>query len=68
MSDDADINQFRITCSSGKHIIALSSNPRVLRSKGKSGDVVILDEAAFCDDLEELLKILVSRHRSGQRR
>lgn len=50
------IHRFRIDFDSGKSIIALSSNPRVLRSKGKPGDMVILDEAAFCDDLAELLK------------
>lgn len=50
------IHRFRIDFDSGKSIIALSSNPRVLRSKGKPGDMVILDEAAFCDDLDELLK------------
>ena len=50
------IHRFRIDFDSRKSIIALSSNPRVLRSKGKPGDMVILDEAAFCDDLAELLK------------
>lgn len=50
------IHRFRIDFDSEKSIIALSSNPRVLRSKGKPGDMVILDEAAFCDDLAELLK------------
>lgn len=54
--DDEQINRFRIEFDSGKRVIALSSNPRVLRSKGKPGDIVILDEAAFCDDLEALLK------------
>ena len=54
--DDKEVQRFRINCDSGKSIIALNSNPRVLRSKGKPGDVVIIDEAAFCDDLEELLK------------
>ena len=50
------IHRFRIDFDSRKSIIALSSNPRVLRSKGKPGDMVIIDEAAFCDDLAELLK------------
>ena len=48
--------RFRITFDGGKFIQALPSNPRVLRSKGKPGDRYVLDEAAFCDDLEELLK------------
>ena len=53
--DDADkaINAFRIKFASGFEIMALSSAPRGLR--GKQG-VVIIDEAAFVDNLKELLK------------
>jgi len=55
--DDADpdkhIKAFRITFASGFEIMALSSKPRSLR--GRQG-FVIIDEAAFHDDLEELLK------------
>lgn len=43
----------RINFPSGKSIVALSSKPRSLR--GMQGDVII-DEAAFHDDLEEVLK------------
>ncbi len=50
---DKAINAFRIRFDSGFEIIALSSAPRGLR--GKQG-VVIIDEAAFVDDLEALLK------------
>lgn len=52
---DADkaINAFRIRFASGFEIMALSSAPRGLR--GKQG-VVIIDEAAFVDDLDQLLK------------
>jgi phage FluMu gp28-like protein len=50
---DRDIKAFRIQFASGYEVIALSSAPRSLR--GKQG-LVILDEAAFHDDLEELLK------------
>ena len=60
VSNDEKINRFRIELNSGKQIIALSSNPRVLRSKGKPGDIVILDEAAFCDDLAALLKAAIA--------
>ena len=60
IEDDRDILRFRIHFSSGKDIIALPSNPRVLRSKGKPGDIVVVDEAAFCDDLEELLKAAIA--------
>ncbi|MFN3971257.1 MAG: terminase large subunit domain-containing protein [Gemmobacter sp.] len=52
--DDAKaINAFRIKFASGFEIMALSSAPRGLR--GKQG-VVIIDEAAFVDQLSELLK------------
>ncbi|EGY01466.1 Mu-like prophage FluMu protein GP28 [Nitrospirillum viridazoti Y2] len=50
---DASIQAFRITFASGYEIVALSSRPRSLR--GRQG-YVIIDEAAFHDDLEELLK------------
>jgi phage FluMu gp28-like protein len=53
--DDADkaINAFRIKFASGFEIMALSSAPRGLR--GKQG-FVIIDEAAFVDELKQLLK------------
>lgn len=50
---DKDIQAFRIKFASGFDIVALSSAPRSLR--GRQG-FVILDEAAFQDDLEEVLK------------
>ncbi|WP_063840389.1 hypothetical protein [Azospirillum thiophilum] len=51
-SDDG-IKAFRITFASGFEIVALASRPRSLR--GRQG-FVIIDEAAFHDDLSELLK------------
>jgi phage FluMu gp28-like protein len=50
---DRAIKAFRIGFASGFEIIALSSAPRGLR--GKQG-CVIIDEAAFVDNLAELLK------------
>lgn len=50
---DKDITFFRIRFTSGNEICALPSEARSLRSK--QGRVVI-DEAAFVDDLPELLK------------
>ncbi|WP_417691534.1 terminase large subunit domain-containing protein [Roseibium sp.] len=47
------IQAFRIRFASGFEIVALSSAPRSLR--GKQG-LVIIDEAAFVDNLKELLK------------
>ena len=56
--DDADkaIKAYRIELASFS-IVALPSSPRVLR--GKQG-LVIIDEAAFHDDLDELLKAAVA--------
>lgn len=50
---DRDIKAFRMELSSGFSVVALPSVPRALR--GMQG-LVILDEAAFHDDLAELLK------------
>lgn len=50
---DKSIQTFRIRFASGFELLALSSAPRGLR--GKQG-VVIIDEAAFVDNLAQLLK------------
>ncbi|HQU16643.1 MAG TPA: hypothetical protein PLO69_11150 [Gammaproteobacteria bacterium] len=50
---EKDINAFRVKFASGFEVIALPSVPRALR--GKQG-MVILDEAAFMDNLDEMLK------------
>jgi phage FluMu gp28-like protein len=50
---DRSIQAFRIKFASGFEIIGLSSAPRSLR--GKDG-LLIIDEAAFVDNLKELLK------------
>ncbi|PCJ57882.1 MAG: hypothetical protein COA65_08945 [Rhodospirillaceae bacterium] len=50
---DRDIQAFRINFASGFEIVALTSKPRSLR--GRQG-YVILDEAAFHDDLAGMLK------------
>jgi len=52
-----DILAYRIRFSSGRKIVALSSRPSNLR--GKQGRAVI-DEAAFHDDLPELLKAAIA--------
>ncbi len=54
--DGRDIHVFDIPFASAHHIRAFSNNPRNLRSKGRPGDWVIVDEAAFVDDLSEMLK------------
>ena len=50
---ERDILAFRVKFASGFEVVALPSVPRALR--GKQG-LVILDEAAFMDDLAEVLK------------
>jgi len=52
-----EIKAFRIAFASGFEIVALPSSPRSLR--GKQG-YVLIDEAAFHDDLEELLKAAIA--------
>ncbi|GAN97572.1 Mu-like prophage FluMu protein gp28 [Komagataeibacter europaeus NBRC 3261] len=49
---DADIKVFRIDFESGYEILSLPSVPRAFRSKQ---GLVILDEAAFVDDLEAMI-------------
>ncbi len=53
---DRDVQAFRITLASGREIVSMTSAPRAFRSKGRPGDLGIVDEAAFVDDLEEVLK------------
>ena len=50
------ILSYTIHFDSGHFIQALTSTPRSLRSKGRPGERLVLDEAAFVDDLAELLK------------
>ena len=57
VDDKKDILTFRINFASGHKIVALSSRPKNLR--GKAGRVVI-DEAAFHDDLGELIKAAIA--------
>lgn len=55
-----DILAFRVRFASGHHVTALSSRPTNLRSKGKKSDRVRIDEAAFHDSLDELLKAVIA--------
>jgi phage FluMu gp28-like protein len=54
--DDRQIQVYTIKFDSGHVIQAFTSNPRNLRSKGRPGERLVIDEAAFVDDIEELLK------------
>lgn len=55
--DHKSIKTFRIDFPSGKSIVALPSSPRSVR--GKQG-IFIIDEAAFHDDLEALIKAILA--------
>ena len=57
---ERQIQRYSIRLSSGRHIYALPSAPRVIRSRGRPGDQLIIDEVALCDDLDELLKAAVA--------
>lgn len=54
--DGRDIHVYDIPFASGNHIKTFSSNPRNLRSKGRPGERLVIDEAGFVDDLDDLLK------------
>lgn len=54
--ENKQILTFKITFDNGFKIQTLSSAPRKLRSKGRPGEWLIIDEAAFLDDLKEVLK------------
>ncbi|MDI3260082.1 MAG: terminase family protein [Sinobacteraceae bacterium] len=65
--DGRDIHVYDIPFASGHHIRTFSSNPRNLRSKGRPRERLIIDEAAFVDDLEELLKAALAMTMWGGR-
>ena len=54
--DGDRIPAFRLPLANGRQILAMSSAPRAFRSKGRPGDLGVIDEAAFVDSLDEVLK------------
>ena len=54
------VQAFRIAFVSGREIVAMTSAPRAFRSHGRPGDLAIVDEAAFVDDLGEVLKAVLA--------
>ena len=60
LEDDRMIHIYRIRFASGKQISALTSASRALRSIGRPGDVVVIDEAAFLNDLKAVIKAAVA--------
>ena len=57
----------RLGMASGHQIVGMSSSPRGWRGKGRPGDVAIIDEAAFVDDLREVLQAALSTRMWGGR-
>ena len=54
--DPRSLHAFRIAFASGHEILAMTSAPRTFRSRGRPGDLAIVDEAAFVNDLGQVLK------------
>ncbi len=54
--EDKQILTYTIKFDSGHIIQTFTSSPRNLRSKGRPGERLVIDEAAFVDDITELLK------------
>ena len=54
--EEGAIQAYRITFDNGREIFAMTSAPRAFRSKGRPGDLGIIDEAAFIDNLAEVMK------------
>ncbi|WP_420585798.1 hypothetical protein [Ruegeria sp.] len=62
-----DIQVFRVNFGSGRKILAMTSSPRGFRGKGRPGDVAVVDEAAFVDDIDEVLKAALAFNQWGGR-
>ncbi len=50
------IAAYRLPMANGREIVAMTSASSAFRSKGRPGDRAMIDEAAFVDDLGEVLK------------
>ena len=67
LEDGSAVQAFRIAFQSGRQVVAMSSSPRGFRSKGRPGDRGVLDEAAFVDNLGEVLKAVLAFRMWGGR-
>ena len=61
------VQAFRLRLASGRQVLAMTSAPRAFRSRGRPGDLAILDEAAFVDNLGEVLKAALAFRTWGGR-
>lgn len=53
---DAELRRYSLKFPSGKRIEALPSVPRALRSRGRPGDIAVIDEVAFTRDPDAMLQ------------
>lgn len=60
IEDERKVQIYRILFPSGKRIESVTSAARALRSIGRPGDVAVIDEAAFLDDLAAVLKAVMA--------
>jgi len=60
LEDESDIITYTVYFASGHKVQALSSNPRSIRSKGRPKTRLRIDELAFHDDPEEVLKAAIA--------
>lgn len=56
----SEIMAYSVTFASGHSVSAVTSDPRSLRSKGRPGEVAVIDEAALHDDMPGVLKAAVA--------
>ena len=61
------VQAYRLRLATDKEVLAMTSAPRAFRSKGRPGDVAVIDEAAFVDDLDEVLKAALAFRTWGGR-
>ena len=61
------VQAYRLRLGEDKEVLAMTSAPRAFRSKGRPGDVAVIDEAAFVDDLDEVLKAALAFRTWGGR-
>ena len=61
------VQAYRLRLGDDKEVLAMTSAPRAFRSKGRPGDVAVIDEAAFVDDLDEVLKAALAFRTWGGR-
>jgi phage FluMu gp28-like protein len=55
-AESVNVSAAKIELPNGKEIVAMTSAPRQFRSRGRAGDRAVVDEAAFVNDVDEVIK------------